>query len=418
MSTSSSLRCWLGAFVLVAACGSGTTETADAAAGGARGSGGATASGGTSVTGATTTLGGSVATGGVSATGGASSAGGAIGTGGGTAAQDARSASDGSSDAAGACAYGPQNEALDLSCTGLYSDWATKTVPADVHAYDPGLHLWSDGADKQRWIRLPPGTQIDTSNMDEWSFPTGTKVWKEFSLAGKRVETRLLWKATDAAWYLTTYRWSADESTAPELTTGALNVDGHGFEIPTQEACSTCHNGRQDEVLGFEAVALSSPLATGFAMSALVSGHWLTAPPSAPLVIPGSATTATALGYLHINCGTSCHNRGTGIASKTGFFTRLEVSQLARGDVHATDTWLTGVKVVGNYPIPVAGDAGDPTLYRLDPNDAAASSVYYRMDHRDADDALVSVQMPPLATHSVDATGVAAIAAWINAGCE
>jgi hypothetical protein len=331
--------------------------------------------------------------------------------------QDAGAASDGAADAA-SCALGDQGEPLDLSCTGLYTDWASKTVSPDVLAYDPGLHLWSDGADKNRWIWLPPGTQIDTSDMDEWTFPAGTKIWKEFSFNGQRVETRLLWKSSVAAWYLTTYRWSADQTTAPEFTEGALNVNGQGYEIPPQTACTTCHNGRLDEVLGFEAVTLSSPLATGFTMSPLVSGNWLTNPPAMPLVIPGSATTSAALGYLHINCGTSCHNRGNGNASKTGFYTRLEVSQLVDGGVEATDTWQTGVKISGLYKIP-----GVATTYRLDPNDVNASSVYYRMDHRDPADAgdggdASAVQMPPLATHMVDEAGVASIAAWINAGCE
>ena len=88
MSTSGSLRFWLGALVLVAACGSGAAKTTDAAAGGATGPGGATASGGTSSTGGATASGGIVATGGVAATGGitatggVSSTSGAIGAGG------------------------------------------------------------------------------------------------------------------------------------------------------------------------------------------------------------------------------------------------------------------------------------------------------------------------------------------------
>ena len=67
---------------------------------------------------------------------------------------------------------------------GLYSDWATKTVASGVRQYDPGLHLWSDGASKTRWIYLPPGTKIDTTDMNEWTFPPGTKIWKEFVVGG------------------------------------------------------------------------------------------------------------------------------------------------------------------------------------------------------------------------------------------
>jgi hypothetical protein len=35
-----------------------------------------------------------------------------------------------------------------------------------VPAYDPSLSMWADGAEKRRFIRLPPGTTIDTSDMD------------------------------------------------------------------------------------------------------------------------------------------------------------------------------------------------------------------------------------------------------------
>src|SRR6185312_8178357 len=106
------------------------------------------------------------------------------------------------------CNTGSQGEPTELRCTGLYADWATKTVAADVRPYDPGLHLWSDGAGKTRWIYLPPGTKIDSSNMDQWTFPAGTKVWKEFALGGTRIETRLIWKRPSGSWYFTTYRWS------------------------------------------------------------------------------------------------------------------------------------------------------------------------------------------------------------------
>src|SRR5262249_36612081 len=74
-------------------------------------------------------------------------------------------------------AFGPPS---DLGCTGLYSDWARRTLNPDAKEFDPGLHLWSDGAQKTRWILVPPGQKIDTADMNEWRFPVGTKLWKEF----------------------------------------------------------------------------------------------------------------------------------------------------------------------------------------------------------------------------------------------
>ncbi len=76
-----------------------------------------------------------------------------------------------------------------LVCTGLYADLKNKLIAPGIEGYAPAVSLWSDGAEKQRWISLPPGELIDNSDPNEWSFPVGTKVWKEFSKAGQRVET-------------------------------------------------------------------------------------------------------------------------------------------------------------------------------------------------------------------------------------
>jgi hypothetical protein len=307
------------------------------------------------------------------------------------------------------CTLGTAGQPLDLRCTGLYSDWATRTIASDVRQYDPGLHLWSDGASKTRWIYLPPGTKIDTSNMDQWTFPPGTKIWKEFVVGGARLETRLLWKKPTGSWYLTTYEWSSDESTATELTTGKLGADGASFEIPTQSACYDCHGGRYDNVLGFEAVALSTPQASGVTMATLTAGNLLTAPPTSPITIPGDATAAAALGYLHMNCGNPCHNPDSGQAASSNLLMRLDVATLA--SVETTQTWTTGVGADAYFHIP--GEATNRQIFApCDPDDSIA---YYRMNRRDGVDGTPGgVQMPPEITHQVDTSGVALIAAWLD----
>jgi hypothetical protein len=329
-------------------------------------------------------------------------------------------AGDGSATDAGACTLGDAGEPTDLRCTGLYADWATKTTAADALEYDPGLHLWSDGAVKTRWIHLPPSASdgggpqpIDTSNMDEWTFPVGTKFWKEFVLGGKRIETRLLWKQSPTSWYRTTYRWSPDESAATELTTGELDADGDGYEVPTQAACPQCHGGRKDDVLGFEAVSLSSAAATPLTMQTLAAKGWITDGPDGGIVIPGDATDVAALGYLHANCGTTCHNRGSGAARGTGFFLRLEVGNL--GSVQATDAWQTGVDQASYL---TSQGSTDPQII-LVPGDAGASLVYTRMSTRTGvGDAAIGIQMPPIDTHKVDDAGVSLIGQWIAQGCK
>lgn len=306
------------------------------------------------------------------------------------------------------CETGPQGEPTDLRCTGLYADWASKTVASSVRQYDPGLRLWSDGASKTRWIYLPPETKIDTSDMDEWTFAPGTKIWKEFVVGGVRLETRLLWKRPSGAWYFTTYRWAADGSSAPELKDGELDADGDGYEIPKQSACYDCHNGRIDAVLGFEAVALSSPRASGVTMATLTAENLLTAPPSAPIEIPGDTATAAALGYLHMNCGVPCHNPNAGEAQYTNNWMRLDVATLA--SAQTTDTWTSGVGVRANFPI-----TGVSAPQILTPCDPDHSATYYRMSHRDGvDGTMTGTQMPPIVSHKVDPDGVALVAAWLN----
>src|SRR5690349_12755035 len=61
-----------------------------------------------------------------------------------------------------------------LSCTGLYGAAGAGSVEKSVHpaarSFAPGKMLWTDAADKQRWISLPQGKQIDTSSPNGWVF--------------------------------------------------------------------------------------------------------------------------------------------------------------------------------------------------------------------------------------------------------
>lgn len=294
---------------------------------------------------------------------------------------------------------------VQLGCTGLYSSWPTRTIAPDVRPYTPGLALWSDGAAKSRYIRLPPGTQVDTGNMDEWTFPVGTKVWKEFRVGGVRVETRFLWKRGPGDWFRTTYAWSADGSSATELTTGMQSVNGTTYEIPPQSACTACHQGRIDFVLGFEAVSLAAPGATGLTLQELVHEGLLTTPPRAPLVVPGNATESAAIGWLHANCGTACHNRSpASLAGSTGLFMRLDVATLR--SVQSTDVWNTAVGQPSSFqPTP------DSNLLLIAPGAPSNSAIYFRDSYRDTQGE--DFQMPPLDTHVVPTAGVALVQSWI-----
>ena len=55
-----------------------------------------------------------------------------------------------------------------LSQTPLYVDIASKEVHEAIHGFTPQFQLWSDGAQKQRWVYLPECGTIDTSDINDW----------------------------------------------------------------------------------------------------------------------------------------------------------------------------------------------------------------------------------------------------------
>jgi hypothetical protein len=313
----------------------------------------------------------------------------------------------------------------DLACTGLYSDFATKTIAATAKPYDPGLHLWSDGATKLRWIALPAGAQIDTTDMNEWTFPVGTKVWKEFSVSGQRIETRMFWKRGTDDWVRGSYAWSADETSATYLPGGQTDVGGGNYEVPSVDECDECHSGRIDRLLGFEAVSLSQTSSTGLNMSALVAASLLTAAPTGSLIVPddGSGLGAPALGWLHANCGNACHNPSpSAFAASTGLLMRLEVSTDPDAGVQTlgayvdTDTYRTAVNVTPNLQ-PYADDGWK----RITPHDTfgigdgglpGVSLIPYRDETRNN----TQLQMPPIDSHIPDLADVAIVKNWITNG--
>jgi hypothetical protein len=312
---------------------------------------------------------------------------------------------------------------LHLDCTGLYTDFATKTVATENAPYTPGVQFWSDGAEKSRFLYLPPGSKIDITSFDEWSFPKGTKVWKEFKIGGKRIETRFFTKGMDGMWRHTTYRWNDGETDAVRKDNGEkVTIPGQTavYEVPNTGQCDYCHAGRADQLLGVEAVNLGLSTAQGMTLAALASGGHLSAtPPVTSITIPedGTAKAAAALGWLHANCG-GCHNGNPNAAATfTGFHFLLSASQLA-GDggtptVTATDTWTT---TVGVDSLRQNVDAGVP--YKViapgDPTQSLASILSGRRA-TGAEEPNAQIQMPPIVTRQVDTTGHALLDAWIGA---
>ena len=95
-----------------------------------------------------------------------------------------------------------------LSDTGLYSNVAKLTIDPRNRTFSPQYPLWSDGATKRRWVRLPEGSQINVADLEKWDLPVGTKFWKEFSFNGRKVETRFLWQTRKGHWVFASYAWN------------------------------------------------------------------------------------------------------------------------------------------------------------------------------------------------------------------
>ncbi len=282
-----------------------------------------------------------------------------------------------------------------LSEMGLFADIAKGTIAAEVRAFQPTHELWSDAASKRRWIWLPPGKKIDSTDMDHWKFPVGTRLWKEFAKDGKKLETRLIEILAGDEIRYGAYVWNAAQTDAVWTPDGAQNVHGTQHDVPGQALCQRCHDGEPGRILGFSALQLAD--APGATTLATIAPFLTVAPVTGKTYgVPGTATEKAAIGYLHANCG-HCHNPNEG-----GTFLSANIElRLHAGEsvVAETKLYKSSVNVVTVKYTSVK--------YRIEGQNAALSAVVQRMDRRD------SQQMPPLASEQIHPEAVTAVKAWI-----
>lgn len=292
--------------------------------------------------------------------------------------------------------------------TGLYSDFDNEVLAPGVREFTPAYELWSDGAVKRRWAYLPPGSQIDTSDMNYWEYPVGTRLWKEFVRDGVRVETRLLYKTRPgegpASWRYLSFAWNQEQTEAVASLGGVDDALGTDHDVPSQIECLQCHGGMPDMALGFTAVMLDQDRGD-LSLADLVAAGALSNPPTgagAPYFpLPGSAEEQAVLGYLHGNCG-SCHNpRSELFQSGDAIMNlRLFVEQIAT--VEGSPAFTTAVCAEMQKPL----SSADAIVV---PGDPESSAMYLRITQRNTED-----QMPKIGTELVDTAGVAMVRAWIE----
>jgi len=298
----------------------------------------------------------------------------------------------------------PMESALPrrLSDTLLYEDIANKVVHPAVKAFTPAFELWSDGAAKQRWVWVPECDRIDTMDMDDWQLPVGTTLFKEFSLDGKRIETRIIARigVGPRDFAFASYLWNEAESDANLVESeGQPDARGTSHDIPSKADCLRCHGsyalggGRPSRALGFSALQLAHEDAA-LPLTSLNLSH---APP--PIAIPGDATERAALGYLHANCG-HCHN---GTADRVPHVDLNLALSVDTADVRASEAWLTTV----DQPNTLFND--QHVSGRIVPGDPDASALWVRMQARGS-----LAQMPPIGSEIADSAGLATVRAWIE----
>lgn len=308
-----------------------------------------------------------------------------------------------------------------LSQTGLYSDASTLKIDAGNRVFSPQYPLWSDGASKRRWVRLPAGSTIDVADLGRWELPVGTKFWKEFAFKGRKVETRFLWQTSKDRWVFASYAWNAAQTDAELASeTGVANIaevaDGKRHSIPSVSECRACHDSNRTEVLGFNALQLSTdrdpnalhaePLTSEMLTLQTLADENLLTPSrpeliAAPPRIPASSPeTRAALGYLSTNCG-SCHNREGSIAS-LGLVLKHSPTENTN---ECTDAIATTADQRGHWFVPEA----QAESRVINPGHPESSALIRRVKSRRP-----LSQMPPIGTVIADREAIDLLTTWVQ----
>jgi hypothetical protein len=311
-----------------------------------------------------------------------------------------------------------------LSDTGWARSRQHLVPPPGSASFTPQYPLWSDGADKRRWLQLPPGVAIDATDPDAWQFPPGTRLWKAFAHAGRPIETRYMERRADGGWLFGSYIWNDDGSDATLAPArGAVlavpQAPGGRYEVPGRGDCLACHDGAVVPVLGVGALQLSpdrDPLAphagpadpADVDLQGLIARGWLRGLPphlqaQPPRVAARTPLERAALGYLHANCG-HCHN-ANGSPVPVGLV-------LAQGVADAPATRLrvlaSMLSAPSRYRPPGLGAGGHAPAI-VAPGQPESSVLRQRMASRHPHQ-----QMPPLGTQLADDEALALIGRWIG----
>ena len=303
---------------------------------------------------------------------------------------------------------GAENPAL-LSAFGFFRGSADRPSPALVD-YALGTPLFSDYAEKQRFIYLPSNEHMSVDRHGKIAFPVGTALIKSFGYpdaSGRLsiIETRLLLHRAEG-WVALPYVWRADGSDA-ELKLGGARVaatirharekdQAISYAVPNKNQCKQCHASKdkiepigpiwQNMIFNSEADKDNLAKRTSFPRSGLFAEPVWNDPKT-------GSVEKRALAYLRINCG-HCH-RPSGSASNSGLF---------------FDDLIGGETAIGIGKRPVAAGRGSGNLdFVIEPGHPERSILVYRLKSTDP-----GIAMPELGRSTVHKEGAELLEQWIR----
>jgi uncharacterized repeat protein (TIGR03806 family) len=295
-----------------------------------------------------------------------------------------------------------------LSDFAFFAQARAQDPSARVTPYALNTPLWSDGAEKLRFIYLPQGTRLTADGAKEngglLQFPVGAAIIKTFAFgegeARRLIETRVLLHRADG-WVALPYRWNAEQTDAALALVGA-RVDlttpageAISYAIPNKNQCKSCHSKDGAVVpIGPKARNLSATwlgdMVKQGALDRVPEGGgslpvWTARKPAGP-------AGPLARAYLDVNCA-HCHQPGGG-ASNSGLDLRWE-----QADPHAYG--------ILKRPVAAGRGAGERD-FAIVPGHPEQSILLYRMDSTEP-----GITMPELGRSSIDKDGVALVQRWI-----
>lgn len=309
---------------------------------------------------------------------------------------------------------GPSDDAIanggypkSLSQFGFFDRGDSQKPNDTLIPYTLNTPLFSDYAEKSRYIYIADG-KIATAQGDGLiNFPTGSAIIKNFGYMqdGKMqwIETRVLLRRDDE-WLALPYVWNdAQDDAVLKLAGKRLEVgfaDRAGFDrtidyaVPNKNQCKECH-GVDNEVMpiGPKIRNLSADSLERLRASQKLQIYGAGANPKWDIAGDEGQIGRDARAYLDINCA-HCHN-DQGSASNSGLFLNYDqINEVA----------------YGLYKRPVAAGRGSGGFeFAINPGSADTSIIVHRMKSNDA-----GVAMPQIGRSIAHDEGIVLISEWIN----